>query len=203
MRPRAPGWAELGPRRRENEQRRLRTPLGESLQEIKRGRIGPMQVLEREHDRLRARPGEKPRDKGRQLPPAQFLRREFRDALLWQWNVDQRREQGRVFGWVETDQTQSVLEVGEAPVGRLIHAKALATPFGDRMQRRILQELRRRQFDKGVWRLTERRAKLLHQTRLADAGFADNERELARAIASPIPAPAQAGRAPPRARREG
>src|SRR5580693_2930072 len=109
VRPRAPGWAELGPRRRDDQQRRLRTPLGESLQEIKRGRIGPMQVLERERDGLRARPGEKPRDKRRQLPPAQFLWREFRDALLWQRNVDQRREQRRVFGWVQTDQTQSVL----------------------------------------------------------------------------------------------
>ena len=99
--------------------------------------------------------------------------------------------QGRIFGGVEADQPKRILEVGEAPVGRLIRAEALATPFGDRVQRRILQELRRRQFDKGVRRLTERRAKLLHEARLADAGFADNERELARAIASPIPAPAQ------------
>jgi hypothetical protein len=49
-------------------------------------------------------------------------------------------------------------------------------------KRRILQELRRRQFDQGVWRLAKRRAKLLHETRLADAGFADKECELARAI---------------------
>ena len=84
-----------------------------------------------------------------------------------------------------------VLEVGEALFAWHIRAEALAAPFGDRVQRRILQELRRRQFDKGVWRLAKRRAKLLDQTRLADAGFADNERELARAIARPLPAPAQ------------
>ena len=67
---RAPGRAEFRPRGREDEQRRLGASLGESLQEIKRGRIGPVQVLERQHDGLRARPGEKPRDKGRQLPLA-------------------------------------------------------------------------------------------------------------------------------------
>ena len=69
-----------------------------------------------------------------------------------------------------------VLEVGQAPVGRLIRAKALAPPFGDRMQGRILQELRRRQFDQVCGVSTKRRAKLLHEARLADAGFADNER---------------------------
>ena len=37
----------------------------------------------------------------------------------------------------------------------------------------------------------KRRAKLLHKTRLADARLADDERELARAIARPLPAPAQ------------
>jgi hypothetical protein len=42
-----------------------------------------------------------------------------------------------------------------------------------------------------VGRLAKRRAKLLDETRLADAGFADNERELARAIARPLPAPTQ------------
>jgi hypothetical protein len=48
-----------------------------------------------------------------------------------------------MLGGVEADEPKRVLEVGEAPVGRLINAKALAPPFGDRMQRRILQELRR------------------------------------------------------------
>ena len=130
-------------------------------------------------------------DQRRQLPAAQFLRREFRRAVLRQRDVDQRRDQGRIFGGVEADEPKRVLEVGEAPVGRLIRAEALAAPFGDRVQRRILQELRRRQFDKGVGRLAERRAKLLHEARLADAGFADDEHELARASARPLPAPAQ------------
>ena len=67
-----------------------------------------------------------------------------------------------------------VLEVGEALVGGLIRAEALAAPFGDRVQRRILQQLRRRPFDPGVRRLAEPRAKLLDEARLADAGFADD-----------------------------
>ena len=117
--------------------------LGESLKEIQRGRIGPMQVLERQRDRLRSRTGENPCRRRRQLPAAQFLRRELRRALFGQRDIHQRREQGRIFGGVEADEPKRVLEVGEAPVGGLIHAKALASPFGDRMQRRILQELRR------------------------------------------------------------
>ena len=40
-------------------------------------------------------------------------------------------------------------------------------------------------------RLTERRAKLLREARFADAGFADNECELAHAFASQLPASAQ------------
>jgi hypothetical protein len=191
VRAEAPGRAELGSRGREDEERRLRAALGESLHEIKRGGVRPVQVLERERDGLRARPGEKPGYERRQLPAAQFLRRKLCCAVLRQRDVDQRRDQRRIFGGVEADQGKRILKVGEAPVGRLIRAEPLAAPFGDRVQRRILQELRRRQFDKGVGRLAKRRAKLLDKPRLADAGFADNERELDRAIARPPPAPAQ------------
>jgi hypothetical protein len=140
----APGRTELGTRCREDEERRLHAALGQRLHEIERGRIGPVQVFKRERDRLRSRPGEKPRDERRQLPAAQFLRRKLRCAFLRQRDVDQRRDQGRIFRGVEADEPKRILEVGEAPVGRLIRAEALASPFGDRMQRRILQELRRR-----------------------------------------------------------
>ena len=187
----APGRAKLGPRGREDEHRRLRAALGEGLHEVERGRVGPVQVLERERDSLRARPGEKPCRQRRQLPAPQFLRRQFRRAFLGQRDIDQRRDQRRIFGCVEADEPKRILEVGEAPVGRLIPAEALAAPFDDRVQGRVLQELRRREFDKGVGRLPKRRAKLLDQTRLADAGFADDERELARAAARPLPAARQ------------
>jgi hypothetical protein len=100
----APGRAKFGPRGRKDEQRRLRAALGEGLHQVERRRVGPVQVLEREGDRLRARPGEKPRDERRQLPAAQFLRRKLRRAIFRQRDVDQRREQGRIFGGVEADQ---------------------------------------------------------------------------------------------------
>ena len=60
------------------EQRRLRAALGERAHEIERGRVGPVQVLEGEHDRLRPRARQNPGRHRRQLPAPQFLRREFR-----------------------------------------------------------------------------------------------------------------------------
>jgi hypothetical protein len=48
--------------------------------------------------------------------------------------------------------------------------EALASPFGDRVQGRILQELRRRQFDKCVGRLPKRRTKLLKRRDLPMPG---------------------------------
>jgi len=101
------------------------TALGQSLHKIARGRIGPMQVLEREHNRLRSRPSEQPRGQRRQLPAPQLLRRELRRALFRQRDVHQRRDQGHVFGSVETDQPQRVLQIGKASSGWLIRAETL------------------------------------------------------------------------------
>ena len=104
VRAHAPGRAELRPRRRDEEQRRLRAALGQRPHEIERGRIGPVQVLEGDHGRLRPRARQNPGRHRRQLPAPQFLRREFRPAVLRQRNIDQRREQRRVFGRVQADQ---------------------------------------------------------------------------------------------------
>jgi hypothetical protein len=65
----------------------------------------------------------------------------------WQRDFHQRRGQRRIFGGVEADQPKRVLEVSEASRGGLIRAEALASPFGDWVQRRILQESRRRTLD--------------------------------------------------------
>ena len=48
----APGRAEFRPPCRDDEERRLRAALGESLHHVERGRIGPVQVLERQRHRL-------------------------------------------------------------------------------------------------------------------------------------------------------
>ena len=191
VRTHGPGRAELRPRRRDDEQRRLRPALGQRPHEIERSRVGPVQVLEGEHDRLRPCGRQNPCRHRRQLPAAQLFWQEFRCPVLWQEDIDQRREQRRVFGWIQADQFQSVLEVGQALFGRQVCAEALAAPFGDRMQRSVLQQLRRRPLDPGVGRLSEAAVKLLHQPGLAQAGLADNQRELALAFVRALPAPGE------------
>jgi hypothetical protein len=103
VRPHAPGGAELRPRRRDDQQRRLRPALSQRSHEIERSRVDPVQVLEGENDCLRPRGREDPCGHRRQLPAAQLLWREFRDAILGQGHIDQGREQGRIFGWIQTD----------------------------------------------------------------------------------------------------
>src|SRR6185437_13704029 len=97
-----------------------------------------------------------------------------------------------MFDGIETDQLERVLEVGKALAGGGVGAaEPLAAPFGDRMQGRILQELRRREFGPGVRRLAKRRAKLRNKARLAHPRFADHKRELALPCRRLFPAPAQ------------
>ena len=117
VRPHAPRWAELRPRRRDDQQRRLRPAFGERAHEIERSRVGPVEVLEGKHDRLRPRGRQNPCRHRRQLSAAQLLWREFRRPILWQEDIDQRREQRRIFGWIQTDQTQSVLKISQALFG--------------------------------------------------------------------------------------
>ena len=148
-----------------------------------------MQVFEGKDDRLRSGACQKQGRHRSQLPASQFLRREFRRAVLRQRDVEQRREQGRIFGRVETDQPQSVLEIGEfLPVGRVGAAVAQPSPFGERVQGRVLQELRGGPFDPGVRRLGKLCAELLDEARLADAGLADDLDELTLAFERARPA---------------
>jgi hypothetical protein len=127
----------------------------------------------------------------RQLSAAQLLRREFRRPILWQEDIDQGREQRRVFPWVQTDQSQSILEVGQPLFGGQVWAESLAAPFGDWMQRSVLQQLRRRPLDPGVRRLGETGVKLRHQPRLAESRLADNQRHLPLAFMSAFPSPGE------------
>ena len=52
-------------------------------------------------NRLGPRPRQNPGGHCRQLPAPQLFGREFRGAVRRQRNVHERREQGRMFGWVE------------------------------------------------------------------------------------------------------
>ena len=56
------------------------------------------------------------------------------------------------------------------------------------MQRRVLQELRGAPLDPGVRRICEPRVELLDQPRFAEAGFADDQHELAFARPRALPA---------------
>ena len=194
MRAHAPRRPELGPGRRHNEQRRQRAALGNAAQDIERGRIGPMQILERQHDRLNLRARHHPVGQRRQLPAPQFLGRQSRRAFRRQRNVEERREQGDILRRVELDLRQRTLQVGEPPLGGYVGAaEALAAPFGDRMQRRVLQKLRAAPFDPGVRRLAQPGVKFLDQARLAQARLADDQHQLPVALPRPLPAPHQHG----------
>ena len=148
-----------------------------------------MQILEGENDRLSSRARQNPGRHRRQLPTPQFLGRrtshggppagECRPAARAGARI--RPRQGR--------SAQSVLEVGETPlVGRVGAAKAQSAPFGERVQGRVLQELRGGPFDPGVRRLGEFCAELLDEARLADAGLADDLDELTLAFERARPA---------------
>ena len=49
------------------------------------------------------------------------------------------REQRRIFHRVETDEAQRALEVRKALFGRQVRTEPVAAPFGDRVQRGVLQ----------------------------------------------------------------
>ena len=74
---------------------------------------------------------------------------------------------------------QRGFEVGKPALrGDLGRAKSLLAPLGQRMQRRVLQQLRGGPFDPGMGRLGETVAKLIDESRLADSGLANDLNEL-------------------------
>ena len=80
-------------------------------------------------------------------------------------------------------------EVGEARLRRDVGAaEAQPAPFGERMQRRVLHELRGGPLDPGVRRRAEPGAEFLDEPRLAEARLADDLHELALAAPRALPA---------------
>ena len=141
VRAQAPGRAELGTGRSQQEQRRLGAPVSQRPQQVERGRVGPVEVLEGDDSRLRSGSGQDPGGHRRQLPSSQLFGWEIGDPAGRQRDVDERREKRRVLRGVEADQPQRSLEIGEALFGRRIRAEPLPAPFGDRMHWRVLEEL--------------------------------------------------------------
>ena len=70
--------------------------LAERSHEIDRTRIGPLQVLEDENERLHVCAGQDPGGERRQLPVANLIGRKSRQAFRWNRNVGQRRKQGSI-----------------------------------------------------------------------------------------------------------
>ena len=203
MRAHAPGRPELGPSRRHDEQRRQRAALGDAAQHVERGRIGPMQILERQHQRLRLGAGHHPVGQRRQLPAAQLLGRQTSARVP---AAAECRAAARARGAFSAGSSltcaSELSRSASRRCGRHVGAaEALPAPFGDRVQRRVLQKLRAAPFDPGVRRLGEPGMKFLDQARFAQARLADDQHQLAVALPRPLPAPHQHRRFPRRGRR--
>src|SRR5262249_60431566 len=120
------------------------------------------------------------------------VRRYGRCACLRQRAVEERRQQRRVLRRVELDLRQRALELREPSLGGYVRAtEPLSSPFGDRMQRRVLQELRAAPFGPGVRGGAQPTMKFFNQTRLAESRLTDDQHQLPVALPRPLPAPHQ------------
>ena len=134
-----------------------------------------MRVLERQNNRLNPRAGDCPVRCSRQLPAPQLLGHQRGGAFLRQRNVEHGREQGGILDRVELDLCQRTLQVAEAPLRRHIGAaEALPTPLGNRVHRRILQELRAGPFGPSMRHLAQQDMKFFDQTGFADSRLAND-----------------------------
>src|SRR5262249_8683058 len=101
----------------------------------------------------------------------------------------ERCQQRNVLRWIELDQRQGVLQVGKLPLRRDIGtSKTQAAPLGNRMQRRVLQELRAAPFDPRVRCVAQSSMEFLDQSRLTQTRLADDHHQLAVALLRPLPA---------------
>ena len=189
-----PGQPEFWACADEDNQRRQRAAFGDAAQHVERARIGPMQVFQREHHRLKPGAGDQDRSQRAQLPAPQVLWRQSRHAFLWQRNGQQCRKQRDILDGVEFDLCQRALQLRDPLLRRHVGAaEALTAPFGDRVQRRVLQELRTAPFDPGMRGVAQPRLEFLHQPRLAQARLANDQHQLPVAPPRTLPAPQQHG----------
>ena len=189
VRARRPRGAKFGARRREDHQGRGRSSLGEHLQEVERGRIGPVEVFEGEHERLRASARKQPGDHCGELAASQFVGRKFGRTKRRGGNVEQGRKQRRKLDRIELHLRQRGIEVGKtAPRRDVDSPKSLPAPLGQRMQRGVLQQLRRGPLDPGMGPLGKPATKLIDETRLAESGLANDLDELSVAVSRTLPA---------------
>ena len=116
----------------------------------------------------------------------------FAARVLRQRDVDQRRDQGRIFGRIQADQRQRVLEVGEALLGRRRSAPNRWRPHSAIGCSGVFcNSCDDDPFDPGVRRLGELAAKLFDKARLADAGLADDRARTGLRLQRARPAPSK------------
>src|ERR1700722_13208187 len=150
-----------------------------------------MQILESEDYWLRPRPRQNPGSHRRQLPPPKLFWREIGRAARRQNDVHERCKQRRMVCWGEASSPQRGFVVGEALYGRILRTETEPPPFGDWMERRVLQKRRGAPLAPGMRCLRQLRMELLDEPRLAEAGLAYDQHELAFARASALPAARQ------------
>ena len=104
-------------------------------------------------------------------------------------NIEERGEQRGVFRRVELDLRQRIFQIGKALLRRRFGAaESLAAPFGNRVQRRVLQKLRTRPFGPAMRHLAQPGVKFLDH-----AGFTHAQHQLPFALPRSLPAPQQHG----------
>ena len=143
VRAQAPGRSELGPRRRDDEERRLSRPRSARTW-IRSREVGSAQCRSSKASTAGC---ERAPARNHAISAASCLRRSSSGGRLaaragGKGMSTRGATSGAYSAGVEADQPQRVLEVGEALVsGSVGAAETLASPFGDRVQRRILQQL--------------------------------------------------------------
>ena len=119
MRAHRPRRAELGSRRVEEQQPRGRTLFDQQLDQLQRRRIGPVQILGRDHQRLRAGGAEHPFDQRREQPAALLFGRKRRWRILRrQRQIQQRRDQRNRFGGLSPAAVKPGLKLRELVLWR-------------------------------------------------------------------------------------
>ena len=191
MRAHRPGRVELGPRRTEQHQRRGRCLLDQGLRKLQCGRVDPVEILHRHHRRLHPGQVEDPGRQVGQQPLAPLVGCEHqRGVFVRARQVEQLGDERHRFAKLEPRFFQPALELGQALGGTFVAtpAQALLEYLGHGVKRGILGELLAGAFDPQVRFISELRAELLDQARLADARLPHHQHQLALTLARPLPA---------------
>ena len=187
-----PGGSELRPPGTEQEKRLRRALLGNQPQQRQRRGVDPVQVLRDDDRRLHPRRKDRPGDYRRQQLLALLLGRQQRrrEPLRRQRQAQQGCDQRYGVGGFESRQLQRRGQRVEPRVRRLLTppGKGLPEEVADDVKWTMLVIRGAGALEPAVRRAGYLCAELLYQARLADAGLADDEHDLALAVLRQLPA---------------